>query len=256
MRRFILKSANVIISLFCACVLCIAGIYAIYALWDNYQVYEAAKNVQDDMLRLKPQGEDEGEFKQLLAVNSDVVAWITLDHTNIDYPVLQGDTNLTYINTDVYGNFALAGSIFLDSRCDRTFQSFYSLLYGHHMANDTIFADLDLYKEQTFFKKNKTGKLKLPDGTYDLEIIACLVTAASDENIFGMEKEQSDMDSFLTYIEENALYQRKEMIENIRSQENPKYQILAMSTCSYEFTDARTVVLAAMQKERDINPEG
>ncbi len=234
-------------SLLFICSLCVAGSYAIYALWDNHQVYAAAENVQDDMLRLKPQ-EDEGDsFEELLAVNPDVVAWISLDNTSIDYPVLRGNSNLEYINTDVYGNFALAGSIFLDSRCDKTFQDFYSLLYGHHMANGSMFGDLDLYKEEVFFDKNRTGKLLLPDGSYDLEIIACLTAASSDDSIFEIGQIQVDIESFIAYAEKNALHVRKEILDDIYNQGDKRYQILALSTCSSEYTDARTVVVTIMK---------
>lgn len=247
---FVLKALNFLISLLFICTLCVAGSYSTYALWDNHQVYAAAENVQDDMLRLKPQEDDGASFQELLAVNPDVAAWITLDNTNIDYPVLQGSSNLSYINTDVYGNFALAGSIFLDSRCDKTFQDVYSLLYGHHMANGSMFGDLDLYKEKAFFDENKTGKLRLPDRSYDLEIIACLTAASSDDRIFEIGQIQADLESFIGYAEQNALYMRRGVWEDIYSQEDKKYQILALSTCSSEYTDARTVVVTIMKPSK------
>ena len=134
-----LRAANALISLAVGLCLAVCGAYAGYALWDNRQVYSAAENVQIEMQKLKPEvseevGETGPSFAELLAVNPDVCAWLTVDNTRIDYPVLQGETNLDYINTDVYGNFALAGSIFLDSRNAPTFADGYSLLYGHHMA--------------------------------------------------------------------------------------------------------------------------
>ena len=123
MIKILLKAVNFIVSFIVFFSLCTAGVYAAYALWDNSRIYAAAKDVQADMLKLKPQTQDVengASFEELLAVNPDVCAWVSLDNTKVDYPVLQGDTNLAYINKDVYGNFALAGSIFLDSRNDRT----------------------------------------------------------------------------------------------------------------------------------------
>lgn len=114
--KVLLKAANFCVSLVVILTMCAAGAFSVYALWDNSQVYRAAGDVQASMLHLKPQADPtaaEGPtFDELLAVNPDVCAWLTLDGTNIDYPVLQGESNLSYINTDVYGNFALAGSIF------------------------------------------------------------------------------------------------------------------------------------------------
>ena len=158
MSKAFLRLANGLVSLVVAVALITAGGYAAYCLWDDGQIYAAAEDVQAELLHLKPQVEpaEDGEsggpsFDELLAINPDVRAWVTMDNTKIDHPVLQGETNLDYINTDVYGDFALAGSIFLDARNAPDFTDPYSLLYGHHMANSGMFGDLDLYKDPEFF---------------------------------------------------------------------------------------------------------
>lgn len=243
-----LRAANALVSFVVALCLCTAGLYSVYALWDNNRVYSAAEDVRADMMKLKPVViEDNGaSFEELLAVNPDVCAWVTIDNTNIDYPVLQGATNLTYINTDVYGNFAMAGSIFLDSRSDRGFGDTYSLLYGHHMANGNMFGDLDKFEEETFFRKNKTGTLILPDRTYDLEIYACMLVTASENAIFDPQQYQDDINSLLDFVEQNALYYDADTVAGLR-QTDGSSQILALSTCSSEFTDARTIILTVMK---------
>ena len=215
--------------------LCVAGIYAAYALWDNNRVYSAASDVQADMVKIKPAVEEDGgaSFEELLAINPDVCAWVSLDNTRIDYPVLQGSTNLTYINKDVYGNFALAGSIYLDTRNERDFSDAYSLLY------------LDLYKDQTFFDENTTGMLILPRNAYNLEIFACLLIDAGEDAIFDPEQWQTDIDGLLSYAKDNSLHLREETINKLEQMDKP--QVLSLSTCSTEFTDARTIILAVME---------
>ncbi|MDO5123131.1 MAG: class B sortase [Eubacteriales bacterium] len=246
-RHRILKAANSVITFLVVAALCVCGAYAAYALWDNNRIYAAAENVQADMLKLKPNADapDGPSFAELLAVNPDVCAWITVDNTKIDYPVLQGETNLSYINTDVYGNFALAGSIYLDSRNASDFSEPCSLLYGHHMENGGMFGDLDLFKNKAFFDENRTGTLLVPGKGYDLEIFACLLVSASEDNIFEPDQWRTDIDGLLDYAEQHALYVRQETIETLRASKAP--QVLALSTCSSEFSDARTIVLAAMQ---------
>lgn len=245
---FILKAINAIVSVVVVISLLITGTYAAYALWDNNRVYSAAKDVQADMIKLKPEIKPEKDngasFAELMAINPDVCAWITIDNTNIDYPVLQGENNLSYINTDVYGNFALAGSIYLDSRCDNTYKDKYSLLYGHHMADGNMFGDLDLFKEKDFFEGNRTGLLILPDRVYKLEIIACLIVNAFDDYIFEPEHWQTDIYNLLNYTEKNTLYIHTDEFSEVMQKDDS--QIIALSTCSSEFTDARMVVLAAM----------
>lgn len=248
--KFILKAANALVSLVVALALLTAGAYSCYALWDNNHIYAVAGNVQEDMLRLKPtvlsgsDGDQGASFSELLSINPDVCAWVSMDGTGIDYPVLQGESNLTYINTDVYGNFALAGSIFLDSRCDKTYQSAYSLLYGHHMDNSKMFGDLEHYKEEKFFQKNQTGTLILPDRTYHLKVIACLLLPASDDSVFSPMQWQDNIDGLLDYAEVHAMYLHEDTLSLARQQENA--QILALTTCSSEFTDARTIILTMM----------
>ena len=258
MLRLILKAVDGLIRLALSLALATAGAYAAYALWDNNQVYGAAANVQADMIRLKPDaGGDAGEagpsFAQLLAINPDVCAWVTMDGTRIDHPVLQGDTNLSYINTDVYGNFALAGSIFLDTRCDRSFAGGYSLLYGHHMDSGGMFGDLDQYKEERFFDENRTGSLILPGGIHALRTFACLLLGASDDVIFQPERWRDDIAGLLEYAGQNALHVDEDAIADMRRILNDPGanapRVLALSTCSAEFTDARTIVLAWIQDD-------
>ncbi|MCD8241445.1 MAG: class B sortase [Lachnospiraceae bacterium] len=246
MAEEILKILNSLITFCASVILLLMGAYAVYALWDNHQVYAAVDNVQADLQKSKPVVSEEGEtsFEELLAINEDVCAWITLDNTAIDYPVVQGETLYSYINTDVYGDFVLAGSIFLDPENTMDFQDAYSLLYGHHMENHKMFGDLDLYEDEMFFDDNTTGTLLLPDRSYRLEIFACLLVAASEDAIFNTGQWKTEIEGLLEFAEENALYLHEETIEALRGDSNP--QVLAMSTCSSAFTDARTVVLARM----------
>ena len=251
-HRTVLRAANSLFNLVVILLLLAAGSYSAFALWDNQRIYAAAGDVQADMIKLKPEviltEEDSGaDFSELLAVNPDVCGWITLENTNVDYPVLQGETNFTYINTDVYGNFALAGSIFLDTRCSKDFSDPYSLIYGHHMADSKMFGDLDLYKDEKFFQENTTGSLVLPGKAYQLEIIACLLVPASEDHIFEPTIWQdSNISRFLEFVESNALNLHDEILAELKAAEKP-FQILALSTCSYEYTDARTIVLTWMK---------
>lgn len=247
--RGILRICQGAVHLVTALALLLCGSFGAYALWDNGQVLASASDVRAELLQWKPQTLQEAEeppdnsasFAQLRRINPDVCAWVAMDGTRIDHPVLQGPNNLTYINRDVFGNFSLAGSIFLDSRDDPAFGEGYALLYGHHMADGNMFGDLDRYKEASFFSENRTGQLILPDRVYRLEVAACLVVGASDRNVFDPEHVRSHPDALEALVREQALHFREEQL----SGSGP---LLALSTCSTEFTDARTVVLARMQR--------
>lgn len=232
-----LRFLDSLTSALAALLLMLLAVYAGYALWDNGQVYAAAETVRVSMLELKPEAE-EPSFTALRAVNPDVCAWVTLDGTGVDYPVVQGRDNLTYVNTDVYGQFSLAGSIFLDSRCTPDFAGPYSLLYGHHMVGGQMFGDLEKYQDGTFLREHTAGTLLLPDGACRLEVFACLLVSASEPHIFSAE--QTDTAALLAWAEGEALCWQEGAAPE---------RVLAMSTCSSAYTDARTVVLAAIRPE-------
>ena len=197
---------------------------------------------------------DDSPFGQLKAINPDITAWITMPGTAIDYPVLQGSSNYSYINTDVYGEFALAGSIFLDYRNDKDFQDKYSLIYGHDMSQNRMFSDLTLYKDEEFFKENHLGILLTPDGNHLLQSVACIVTSAGNSSLFNPENWKIfSPELILKAVQEDAVFISPEGLEALEKRlkededtDEPAYHVVALSTCSGEYTDARTILLTLM----------
>lgn len=253
----IVRAANALVQLLVISVLLLAGAYSCFALWDNHRIYVAAENIQADMIQLKPQADvsnlnDNADFSQLLQINPDICGWLSMDNTEIQYPVVQGETNLSYINRDIYGDFALAGSIYLDSRNSKDFTDSYSLLYGHHMDHNRMFGDLDFYQDADFFEKNRTGTLILPQQTYNLQILACVLVNASDEMIFLPTRWQPDnLKQLLDYLNTQALHIHNDLFDTLMHITEP-VQFLALSTCSTEFTDARTIVITVMNPNNPV----
>ena len=107
-------------------------LYWLELIMEHNQIYSGVKDAKADLLKLKPTlDEDTGpSFEELLKLNPDVCAWLTLDGTEVDYPILQGEDNYEYLNKNVYGEFALSGSLYLDSNNSRDFTDKYSLIYG------------------------------------------------------------------------------------------------------------------------------
>ena len=121
------------------------------------------------------------------------------------------------------------------------------------MENSGMFGDLDLYKDQDFFDENSTGTLILPEKSYNLEIFACLLIDAGEDSIFDPEQWQTDIDGLLAFARTNSVHLRGETLAKLEQTETPK--ILALSTCSSEFTDARTVILAMMEPYQILEQE-
>lgn len=245
-KRF-LKFTDGLITAIVAFLLAVFGVYAVFALWDNHQIYAAAEDVQLRILEKKPdieKGNIKESFEELDEVNPDICGWITIDNTNIDYPLLQGENNFSYINTDVYGNFSLSGSIFLDSSNSRSFTDTVSLIYGHHMAGGRMFGDLDKFKNKDFFEKNKTGTLITPEKAFKLKIVAAAVLPTSDKMIFEPATvSDDDINKFCGHIESAALYCRTDELRDAGAK-NKRFVVL--TTCSSEYTNARTVLIAVI----------
>ena len=240
-----LRVCNRVFNVVLAALLVGATLFAGYSLWDNQQVYAEAKGVRDDLLNLRPkEGKDNRKaFEKLRKINPDVVAWITMDGTKIDYPIVQGEDDEEYLNKDVYGDFALSGSIFLDTQCNPSFTDAYSLVYGHHMENHLMFGDLDLYHDKKFFKKNTTGVLMTPNNTYGLEVLAVMTVNSSDSTIFSPTSWAKDCSGVLSYATQKAEHIHSDVAEKIGA-DTSQERIVALATCSSEGTEARTVLLA------------
>ena len=251
LKKF-LKTANFLVYLILLVMILIGTLYAGYSLWDNYKIYSQADKVQKDMLRFKPDLSSEKSvklsFEELRSINGDVCAWLTIDNTNIDYPVVHGIDNFEYVSKDVYGDFSLAGSIFLDFRCAPDFSDNYNIVYGHHMANSKMLGDLDKYKKQEFFENNKTGTLITPDKTFRLEIFSVILVRESDIKIFGWS-ENTDLNKFADYIKDNSLYYDSAVLNKVKMLSSSA-QVVSVTTCSEEFSDARTVLIARMVPQK------
>lgn len=226
-----------------------AVMFAGYSIWDNSQIYRSAENVQAQIRQLKPdQYADDGpSFDELRAVNEDVAAWLTVNDTNIDYPVLHGENNLTYMNKDVYGEFSLAGSIFLDSRNKPDFSDSYSIIYGHNMEQHLMFGDLALFKEKDFFKEHTEATILLPNEVRDYGTVAILQISAGTDEIFNTDHWDSGFEGFDEFLTENSIWYRSELIDLIKSKPNG-VEIVALATCSAGNTNDRTVLILIREK--------
>ena len=153
----------------------------IYAMIDAVMVYYNAND--QSVLKFKPQGKEDAAV--LRELSDDAVAWLTVDGTTIDYPVMQGENNSEYLNKDPYGDYSLSGSIFLDSRCDGEFKDAYSLLYGHHMDYGSMFGALDEFIKPDYFSTHRTGTLITVGGEeYKINFFAAAKAPGDEEIIF------------------------------------------------------------------------
>ena len=216
-------------------------LYGGYSLWDTWMTYSGAF-LGSELMAYKPDGSDltNPSLADLIAINPDVVGWITIDDTGIDYPFVQGDDNADYINTDIYGEFSLSGAIFLDYSNARDFSDTYSLLYGHHISGGAMFSDIVEFTEEDYFDEHTTGTLYLVGATYAIDLFACYEADAYDTNIYLPARvTQDSLDSFLAYLENGATQWR-----DIGAGTGDK--IIGLSTCADATTNGRVVLFGRL----------
>jgi len=161
---------------------------SIYALLDVLLVSHSAL-IDRGVLRLA-----EAQSDQLFdEIDSKyVIAWIRIDDTNINYPVVQGSDNAWFLNRNYKGDFATAGSLFLDYRNDRNFNDQFSIIYGHRMGNGEMFSDIQKFKNEVFFNEHKNGTLSLRERFLHLQVIAYAEINADDWTVYDVEKSANE----------------------------------------------------------------
>lgn len=248
--RSILKSITVILECVAVTVLSLLFSLSVYAISDNNQVFSDTEAIQKVLQKVKPadgEGDEPPNFDDLRAINPDVCGWITVDGTNIDYPVLQGSSNLTYLNKDVYGNFSLAGSIFLDASNDNLFRDRYSLMYGHHMDQHMMFGDLDLFKDSEFFQQNRNATLITKKESVKMQVLAIMETFDSTEEIFHPTMWDGDISQLIAFINDHSMYVDSNVYEMVLDNKD-SIQIVALATCTDGATGNRTVLFLVAKK--------
>lgn len=221
------RAVNHVIAWVIAVVLLLMAALAGYALWDANQVLKGT-----DYSQYEPGL----GFADLRKLNPDVVAWITVDNTGIDHPVVQGEDNFEYLDKDAKGNDGASGSIFLDSECDPDFEETYEVLYGHHMQAGKMFGDLDKFLDEGFFNANQRAILYLPSETLSLQVCAVVKADAYDGVLFSTPADSTRVPQVIQKLEAEATYLREGSLVG-------SDRLIALSTCSSEGANERTVVI-------------
>ena len=223
------KSINCIVAI----VSLVMFLICLYAMIDAYMVYNGAND--SGILRYKPVY---GDTEVLRELSDDAVAWLTVDGTRIDYPVMQGKTNSEYLNKDPRGEFSLSGSIFLDSRNDSAFGDPYSLIYGHHMEYGAMFGALDKYKDKTYFDAHRTGSLTVVNGEeYHIKFFAVCKAQATEKVIFDPPK--SNNQALLEYLNKHAIIYDPRGV-------SAGSKLIALSTCQSAESYERMIVFGTL----------
>ena len=182
------------------------------------------------------------DFTSLKEINLDIVGWIYIEGTYINYPVVQGEDNQYYLKHLFRGEWNSAGCIFLDSRNTADFSDRHNIIYGHHMKNGTMFSGLAKYKNQEYYDGHPIALLLTPEQNLEIEIFAGYVASVQDEAWKVVFSSDTDFTEWLDEAKERSCF-TSEIIPAVTD------RILTLSTCSYEFNNARFVLLGVIKAQ-------
>ncbi len=177
------------------------------------------------------------DFEELKAENKDIVGWIYSKNTPINYPVLQSDDNDYYLRKLITGEYNTAGSLFMDYRNKSNLEDNKIIIYGHNMKNATMFGTLQKYRNQDYFNEHKIMYYFTPDSNYLVRIFSAY-TETTQSSIYTETNLNQDL---IDQVQRKSNFQC-----DIQVTENDK--IIILSTCSYDYDEARYVVFGKLEQ--------
>lgn len=189
-------------------------------------------------------------YADIYAANTDFAGWVSIEGLDINTAVVQADDNDKYLRRDFYGNSTSYGAPFFDFRNGMMTLDRNTVIYGHNMRHDDkIFGTLEQYRDPETFRQNPIIKMSTLYGDYTFKIYAVFISnsKARDDNgkIFNYIFTDATTDKFTKYIEE--IDKRKLYTTGVEI--SPSDKILTLSTCCYDFEDARLVVVGRLLRD-------
>lgn len=213
-------------------------------MWD-YQVAKSAyTNISEKTAKVDPkQFTGVVDWKALKKVNPDVQGWLYQKGTVINYPVVQGTDNDTYLHTRFDKQWSGGGTLFVDYRMEKDFKGFNSIIYGHHMKDGSMFRSIRGYtKEEGYYDKHKTLELATPHGNYHLVVFSAFITKATDENTYKMTYDEAEKQAYIDRAwEKSELSVTKDSVDVTKDD-----RLVTLSTCAYDYEEARYIVMCKM----------
>lgn len=213
-------------------------------MWE-YQVAKSAyTNISEKTAKVDPkQFTGVVDWKALKKVNPDVQGWLYQKGTVINYPVVQGTDNDTYLHTRFDKQWSGGGTLFVDSRMEKDFRGFNSIIYGHHMKDGSMFRSIRGYtKEDGYYDKHKTLELATPHGNYHLVVFSAFITKATDEDTYKMTYDEAEKQAYIDRVwERSELPITRDSVDVTKND-----RLVTLSTCAYDYEEARYIVMCKM----------
>ena len=190
-----------------------------------------------------------GKYTELHKENADMVGWLSIPGTEIDYPVMQKAGNEYYLHHDFYGEENRHGCLFVKDIADVNTPGDCFIIYGHNMKDGTMFGDLDEYRSEGYYQEHSVLKFDSLYEEREYEIMAVFLSHVYKEGEEGFRyydfytaDTEEAFQEFYENVMENALYDT-----GVTAAYGDTF--LMLSTCAYHEEDGRLVVVAKRQAE-------
>ncbi len=241
-RRNRKNIVSLCILLCCAIVFVTCGVILLAEL-RAYQVgSDSYESVAGEAIQAAPAGSElpiTVDFNALRQQNSDIIGWLYSADTVINYPIVQNSDNEYYLTHLFDGTTNKNGCLFADYRNAGDFSDPNTFIYGHHMRNGTMFASLVKYKEQAYYDAHPIMYLLTPDANYRVELFAGYVTDPLNSVYTLGFADAAQFLSYTTTAKASSTFTNDVVL-------TPEDHVIVLSTCTYEFNDARYVVLGKL----------
>ena len=227
-----------------------------YKIYNYYKEEDKQKNLNDNLIEVAvketeqedSENEDDDkiklpinvDFKVLKNQNQDIIAWLYSQDTPINYPIVQANDNDYYLRRLIDGTYNQAGTLFIDYRNNSDFNDYKTIVYGHNMKNETMFGTLTNYTNQEYYDKHKEMYLLTENKNFKIELVAGFTTTREGD-IYTVTTTRNTNENLLkTAISKSTFKSEAE----VTSQD----KVLVLSTCSYDFENARYVLLGVLRE--------
>lgn len=219
-------------------IIIVASIFLVKYIREYYlaeKAYEEIAEEYTDTAKDEATDEDTVDLDTLKGVNKEIIGWIQIPLTRVDYPVVKTSDNDRYLTTDFEGNESIYGCLFMDYRNDGRWTSLISTVYGHNMKNGAMFGSLKKYNSYDYYKEHPIIKVHTFYGLREYEVISSYICTPDDKVYTFMSiNSTDDYKDYLKHVKEKASYQTEKNYDiNKRS--------LVLSTC-YGKNDRYVVV--------------
>ena len=200
--------------------LIVSSYYLINSLLENKEINDSHIELIKDVVIEKDESQEKIDWEKLKLINTDIVGWIEIENTNINYPILKDDDNLYYLKHTFEKKYNRNGAIFtLDNN---PFQNEETVIYGHNMRNGLMFSDLSNYMNEKYLEEHKTVHIYTEKENYDAEIFSVYSIGVNIE-----ENNIKDLN-----FEDRVDYYKRASKFNIENFTESK-KIVKFYTCSY-----------------------